>query len=118
MTLQKLRNHLYGKCDMRDSLIRRRAIRKAEDKAVEDVCAKYRRHAKLDPQPFTPDELRRAQRALARWERHTSCPAPHYPDDEMLVMERSWRRVKLAWWVLGVLVAVIVAWRWASGGGE
>jgi hypothetical protein len=114
--------------------IRRRAIREDEDKAVEEACAKYRPPTNLDPQPFTRDELRRAERALERWyifpdapgpdmraaplderwNRHTvdiTGRAPVCVEDEMLAVERGVRWAKVAWIVAGVLVSGYVVWR-------
>jgi hypothetical protein len=122
MTPEQLRDHLYGKWDVRDT-IRRRAIREDEDKAVEEACAKYRRHTVdirqpdvcatcggrrlvVNMEPWRP--------AISECPACSSPPAPRYVEDEMLVLERGWRRVKLAWWVLGVLVAVVVAWKLTS----
>lgn len=63
------------------------------------------------PIPTTPDELRRAARALERYRRHTDEVAPAHTDDEMLAFEKGWRRAKVAWVVLLVLVAGYVVWR-------
>ena len=65
-------------------------------------------------QSFTPGELRRAERALEKWHRHTidiAGPAPVHVEDEALAFERGWRRAKVAWAVLLVLVAGYVVWR-------
>lgn len=81
--------------------------------AVKRVTAQYRA-------PFTADEIRRADRALSKYQRHTvdiTGPAPQYVEDEMLAMERGWKRAKVAWVALGVLVVGYVVWR-VVGGGE
>lgn len=65
-------------------------------------------------QQFTPDELRRAECALDKWHRHTvdiAGPAPVHVEDEALAFERGWRRAKVAWAVLFVLVVGYMAWR-------
>lgn len=65
----------------------------------------------IGEQSFTPDEFRRAERALERWKRHTDEMAPAHVEDEMLAFERGWQRAKVAWAVLFVLVAGYVVWR-------
>ena len=71
----------------------------------------------MNTQNFTPDELRRAERALERYRRHTvdiAGPAPQHVEDELLAFERGWRRAKVAWAVLFVLVVGYVVWRLAK----
>lgn len=65
-------------------------------------------------QQFTPEELRRAERALERWHRHTVDIAPQPVEDELLAFERGWRYAKVAWGVLFVLVVGYVVWRLAQ----
>ena len=63
---------------------------------------------------FTADEIHRAERALERYRRHTvdlSGPAPQHVEDEALAFERGYRRAKVAWCVLLVLVTGYVVWR-------
>lgn len=48
------------------------------------------------------------------YQRHTvnlTGPAPHYVEDELLAVERGWKRAKVAWVVMGVLVVGYVVWR-------
>jgi len=68
---------------------------------------------------FTPNELRRADHAPSQYQRHTvdiTGPAPQYVEDELLAVERRWKRAKVAWLLLGVLVAGFVVWRLVGGG--
>jgi len=56
---------------------------------------------------------------VARYGRHTidiHGPAPQYVEDELLAVERGWRRARVAWVVLGVLVVGFVVWRVYGGG--
>lgn len=65
--------------------------------------------------------LQEIQRIASRYQRHTidiSGPAPQFIEADMLALEKGWRRAKLAWVVLGVLVVGFVVWRWMNGGGE
>lgn len=63
--------------------------------------------------------LQEIQRIAARYQRHTvdiSGPTPQYLEAEMLALEKGWRRAKLAWVVLGVLVVGFVVGWLVSGG--
>jgi hypothetical protein len=139
MTPEQLRDHLYGKWDVRESTIRRRAIRDAEDKDVEEACAKYRipvwpewagkrpergissiEWFKRESAPLPGIEHSRLEDdpLYQNYQRHTvdiKGPAPQFVEDEMLAVERGVRWAKVAWVVLGVLVAGYVVWRVLGG---
>lgn len=62
-------------------------------------------------QSFTRDEMRRAERAMEHWQRHTDDVAPRPAENETLAFEKGWRRAKVAWVVLLVLGVGYVVWR-------
>lgn len=64
-------------------------------------------------QPITDELLDRAK-SMVDYDRHTvdiAHPAPQHVEDEALAFERGYRKAKVAWCVLLVLVAGYVAWR-------